>query len=74
VPTFAWLFRQLSHSVGVGTSRTLEDRIIEICDENRIKTAYYDQQRYDSFDSSDNENEGVRSLVEIQMVMVMVMM
>jgi hypothetical protein len=52
----------------------LEDRIIEICDENRIKTAYYDQQRYDSFDSSDNENEGVRSLVEIQMVMVMVMM
>jgi hypothetical protein len=65
VPTFAWLFRQLSHSVGVGTSRILEDRIIEICDENRIKTAYYDHQRYDSFDSSDNENEGVRSLVEI---------
>jgi hypothetical protein len=64
MPIFYRPFRQLSHLVGVGTSRTLEDRIIEICDENRIKTAYYNQHRYDSFDSSDNENKGVRSLVE----------
>jgi len=41
MPTFAQPFRQLSHSVSVGTSKTLEDRIIKICDENRIKTAYY---------------------------------
>jgi len=41
MPIFAQPFRQLSHSVSVGMSKTLEDRIIKICDENRIKTAYY---------------------------------
>ncbi|KAL9359610.1 hypothetical protein Peur_047733 [Populus x canadensis] len=35
-----------------------------ICDENRIKIAYYDQCRYASSDLNDNENEGVRSSVE----------
>jgi hypothetical protein len=64
VPTFAWLFRQLSHSVGVGTSRILEDRIMGIYDENRIKTVYYDQCRYDSSNLCDNKDEGVMSLVE----------
>ncbi|KAJ6939866.1 hypothetical protein NC651_006125 [Populus alba x Populus x berolinensis] len=33
-------------------------------DENRIKTAYYDQRRYASSNPSNNENEYVRSLVE----------
>jgi hypothetical protein len=37
---------------------------MRICDENSIKTIYYDQCRYDSSDLSDNEDEGVVSLVE----------
>jgi hypothetical protein len=61
---YTWPFRQLSHSNGVGTSRTLEDRIIWIYDENRIKTVYCNQRRYDSFNLGDNKDEGVMSLVE----------
>jgi len=64
MPTSVRPFRQLSHSAVAGTSRTLEDRIMGICDENRIKIAYYDQCRYASSDLNDNENEGVRSSVE----------
>jgi hypothetical protein len=32
---------------------------MRICDENKIKTAYYNQSWYDSSDPSDNEDEGV---------------
>ena len=64
MPIYAWPLRQLSHSTGTGTSRTLKDRIIGIYYENRIKTVYYDQHRYDSSDLGDNKYEGVMSLVE----------
>jgi hypothetical protein len=61
---FALSLRQLLHSVGVGTSKTLGDRIIGIYDENRIKIVYYDQHRYNSSNPSDNEDESVMSLIE----------
>ena len=60
----AWPLKQLSHSARVGTSKTLKDKIMGIYDENRIKTVYCDQRKYDSSDSSDNEDEGVMSLVK----------
>jgi hypothetical protein len=40
---FSRLLRQLSHSASANTSRILEDKIMKICDENIIKTTYYDQ-------------------------------
>ena len=61
---FALSLRHLLHSVGVGTYRILEDRIVGIYDENRIKIVYYDQRRYNSSNPSDNENEDAMSLVE----------
>ena len=44
--------------------RTLKDRIIEIYDENIIKIAYCFPYKYDSYKSSDNEDEGAMNLVE----------
>ncbi|KAJ6984376.1 hypothetical protein NC653_022593 [Populus alba x Populus x berolinensis] len=41
------------------TFRTLEDKVIRICDKNKSKTAYYNQSWYDSFDPSDNKYESV---------------
>jgi len=64
IPIFSQPLRQLSHSIDVGLSRTLEDRVIEICDENRIKITYYYQHRYDSSNPSENKDEGVIGLVE----------
>lgn len=64
LPIPAWPFKQLSHSASVGTYKTLKDKIMGIYDENRIKTVYCDQRKYDSSNSSDNEDEGVMSLVE----------
>jgi hypothetical protein len=61
---FALSLKHLLHSVGVGTYRILEDRIVGIYDENRIKIVYYDQRRYNSSNPSDNEDEDVMSLVE----------
>ena len=37
---------------------------MRICDENRIKTVYCDQRRYDSSKPSYNENMSVMGLVE----------
>jgi hypothetical protein len=45
-------------------SKILEDRVIGIYDENRIKNLYCDQYRYDSSKPSNNEDEGVVVLVE----------
>jgi hypothetical protein len=45
-------------------SKILEDRVIGIYDENRIKNLYCDQHRYDSSKPSNNEDEGVVVLVE----------
>ena len=61
---FALPLRQLSHSAGANTSKTLEDSIMGFYDENRIKIAYYDQCRYISSNPSDNEDKGMMSLVE----------
>jgi len=55
MPTYARPFRQLSHSIGAGTSRILEDRIMGFSDKNR---------RYASSNPTNNENEGGRSLIE----------
>jgi hypothetical protein len=38
---------------------------MRICDENRIKTVYCDQRRYDSSKPSYNKHEGIICLVEI---------
>ena len=64
ISIFSQPLRQLSHSIDVGLSRTLEDRVIGICDENRIKITYYYQHRYDSSNPSENKDEGVIGLVE----------
>lgn len=57
---FSQLFRQLSYySTGAGTSRILKDKIIKICNENMIKTAYYDEWRYNFFEPSDNKNKDI---------------
>jgi hypothetical protein len=40
---FSRLLKQLLHSASASTSRILEDKIMKICDENIIKTTYYDQ-------------------------------
>jgi len=40
---FSRLPRQLSHSASASASRILEDKVMKICDENMIKTTYYDQ-------------------------------
>jgi hypothetical protein len=53
--TYARPFRQLSHSIGVGTSRILKDRIMGFSVKNR---------RYASSNPTNNENEGGRSLIE----------
>ena len=64
IPISALPLRHLSHLADADTSRTLEDWVIRICNENRIKTAYCNQCKFDSFDLSDNEDEGVIGLVE----------
>lgn len=46
-----------SHLAGVNTSKTLEDKVMEVCGENMIKTAHYNQCRYDSFEYRDNKDE-----------------
>jgi len=64
ISIFSQPLRQLSHSIDVGLSRTLEDRVIGICDENSIKITYYYQHRYDFSNLSENKDEGVIGLVE----------
>ena len=44
---------------GLGTFKTLKERVMRICDENKSKTIYYNQRWYDSFDPSDNKDENV---------------
>ena len=61
---FAQPLRQLSHSIDACLSRTLEDRVIGIYDENRIKITYYYHHRYDSCNPSEIQNKGVIDLVE----------
>jgi len=54
--------RQLSHLANVGISRTLENMVMRIFDENMIKITYCDQRKYDSSKPSDNQDEDAMGL------------
>ena len=62
IPISIQPLRQLSHLVSVGTSRTLEDMVMRIFDENTIKIAYCDHRKYDSSEPSDNQDEDAMGL------------